>query len=241
MKPQFLVPFVIVILLFAGLFFIPWRLVSWGNVSIKPSKTITVQGMAKTQMTNQIATFTAGVNAVKDNRDQAIEEVNGKIAAMMEVLKQASIPEEDVKTQNMNIYQNEESYYEDGRQKTRLGQWRVSNTLELKIRDTANVDNISNLLTQAGANNVWGPNFSLDNTEDQEKELLQQAVDNAKEKAIDIALTNGHMVGQLLTITEGSVTGVYPFAMKEMGGGGGGAEPGTGTVQKYVTVTFELR
>lgn len=241
MKLQSFLPFLIIVLVFLGLLLIPWKRVSWGDVSIKPSKTITVQGMAKMQVTNQVAMFSAGVNSVKDNRDQAIEEVNSKVQAMITALKAEGIPESDIKTQNLNIYQNEETYYEDGRQKTRLGQWRVGNTVEIKINDITKANMITSLLTEAGANNVWGPNYSLDDTEQQDNEMLQKAVEHAREKAQGLADSSGKKLGELLTISEGIGQSSMPLFGREQGGGGAALEPGSGTVQKFVTVTFELQ
>lgn len=233
---------VVIVLLTLILF--PWNMMHWGDVSIKPSGTITVQGTAKMQVANQVAMFTAGVNSVGDNRDVATEEVNKKIEAIITALKAVGIAQEDIKTQNMNIYQNEELYYEDGRQKTRLGQWRVNNNIEIKIRDVNMVSTIANTITSAGANNVFGPNYSLDDTQEQDKDLLRQAIENAQEKAEAIASSTGKKLGALLTVTEGSAMSTFPFAYgRGEGGGGGGAsfQPGSNTVQKDVTVIFELK
>ena len=193
---------------------------------------------------NQKALFTAGVNAVNDSRELATTDVNKKIEAIVAAIKELGIPEEDIKTQNMNIFQNEESYYDGGVQKSRLGQWRVNTTVEITVKDMNVVNTLPSALTAAGANNVWGPNYSLDNTDSQESQLLTEAVDAARIKAEGLALSVGKKLGQVLSITEGTNGILYP-ALSGLGGkgagGGGGFEPGTGTVQKDVTVTFELK
>lgn len=243
------IPFKFIVLgfLFLGAAFVlPWRMIDWGNVALKPARTITVQGSAKMQVTNQKAMFSAGVNAVNDSRERATEDVNRKIQDIITALKTAGISESDIKTQNLNIFQNEEVYYENGIQKTRLGQWRVSNNVEISLKDLALVNEIPNILTAAGANNVWGPNYSLEDTGEQEKELLKQAIENARTKAETVASSTGKKLGDLLSVQEGYVNGVFPALSARMygGGGGGGGEglmPGSGTVQKDVTVSFELK
>lgn len=207
-------------------------------------RSVTVVGEASNQETNQVATFNAGVNAVNDNRDVAIKEVNDTISAMIESVKKFGIADADIKTQNMNIYQNQESYYEEGSQKQRLGQWNVSNTVEIKLRDVAKASELTELLSKSGANNVWGPNYSLDETAGAEDALTEKAIENAREKAERMAAASGARLGKVIQVVEGSSGGVVtPFARMDQGAGGGGApmEPGSTMVTKMVTVTFELK
>lgn len=103
-------------------FFIPWSLVDWGSFSLKPARTVTVVGEARSQKKSEIASFSAGVNAINDDKEKAIAEVNGKVEAIIASVKEFGIKPEDIKTQNLNIYQNQETYYEDNRQKQRPGQ-----------------------------------------------------------------------------------------------------------------------
>lgn len=109
---------------------------SWGKLELAPSRTVTVVGEAKSQEKSQIAIFSAGVNAFNDDKNVAVSEVNKKVEAIIGAVKEFGVPAADIKTQSMNIYQNQEQYYDaDGRQKYRAGQWNVSNTIEIKLTD----------------------------------------------------------------------------------------------------------
>jgi uncharacterized protein len=209
----------------------------------QPVRSVTVVGEASNQEANQVASYNAGVNAVNDNKDAAIKEVNDKVSAMIESVKEFGVADADIKTSNLNIYQNQESYYEEGSQKQRLGQWNVSNSVEIKLRDITRASELAELLSQSGANNVWGPNFALDETAEAEDGLTEQAIENAREKAARMAEASGARLGKVLQVSEGSSAGIVtPFArMDGMGGGGIPTEPGSTTVTKMVTVTFELR
>ncbi len=222
---------------------LPTVRIEWGSIAVKPDRTITVQGVAKEQVMNNQAQFSAGVNAVNDNRDKAIEEVNKKISAITEAVKALGIPQADIKTQTLNIYQNEETYYDaEGRPKQRFGQWRVSNTIDIVVRDMGIVDRLPGVLTQNGANNIWGPNFSIADNREKELELLQKAIDNAKEKAQSLTKVIGRKLGDIISISEGSIVSIMPLsAGYDMGaGGGGGFSEGMGTIQKEVTIVFAL-
>lgn len=239
--------FLLAALLFvAGSFFLPWSGVDWGSFSLKPARTVTVVGEAKAKLKSEVASFSAGVNSINDSKEKAVSEVNDKVAAIIESVKSFGIKSADIKTQNLNIYQNQESYYEDNRQKQRPGQWSVSNSVEIKLHDVDRAQALADLLAKSGANNVYGPNFALDEDTTAADALFTEAVENARVKAANVAKAAGRKLGPILSVTEGiSATGPITLLRMEGGGGGGGGggglEPGTGTVSKSVTVIFELR
>ncbi len=232
---------VIVVLLFAiGGMYLP----SWGKFTFMPPRTVTVVGEAKSQEKSQIAVFSAGVSAFSDDKTSAVNDVNKKVEAIIEAVKEFGVPSADLKTQSLNIYQNQEQYYDsDGRQKYRAGQWNVSNTVEIRLKDVDRASALAGVLTKSGANNVYGPNFTFDDTSEQSTALLDAAFQNAKEKAAKVALSTGKKLGDVVSVTEaGASAQQVPMYRMEGGGGGGGAavEPGSGTVFKTVTVTFEI-
>lgn len=224
-------------------FLLPWRNVNWGRMQYTPSEVVVVSGVAKSQQANQTAVFSAGVDAVNNDKDAAVKEVNEKIAAVIESMKKFGIAEKDIKTQNMSIYQNEESFWEDGVQRTRKGQWRVNNSIEIKLRDMSKASELTSLLTSSGANNVWGPNFALEDTSEEETALFDAAMENAKVKAEAAAKAAGRELGKVLSVTEGGGSSMTEPFYRAADGMGGGAplEPGSSTVSKSLTVTFELR
>lgn len=220
-------------------YFVPWKYVTWGRFKLLPGDTVTVVGEAKTKQKNQKATFSAGVNAVSDNKETATSDVNKKTDAIIGAVKSFGIGGEDIKTQNINVYQQEETYYEDGRQKARLGQWRVSNTVEITLTEVDRAQALTDILTQSGATNIYGPNFSLDDTAEAESGLIEEAMKNDRDKAVIVAQVSGRKLGKLVSFTEGYQPAPV-YRMEGAGGGGGGLEPGTGMVTKTVTVTYEL-
>lgn len=216
--------------------------VRWGKLEMNPSEVVTVTGESKTQIKNQRATFSAGVDVIKDKKEEATTEINEKMKALVEAVKKFGIPEGDIKTQSLSYYQQEETYYDNGVQKTRKGQWRVSSNIEIVLRDMDKSSGLADLLAGSGANNVWGPSYSLDDTSSAEKELFEGAMKNAKEKAEAAAKAAGRSLGKVISVSEGAGGGVYPLYRGAEGGGGAPAlEPGSGTVSKTVTVSYELR
>ncbi len=227
------------LLMGVGSLFLP----SWGRLQIAPVRSVTVVGEAKSQEKSQIAIFTAGVNAYNDDKTVAVNEVNKKVEAIIEAVKEFGVTSEDIKTQSLNIYQNQDQYYEDGRQKYRPGQWNVGNTVEIKLQNVDRAATLASVLTKGGATNVYGPNFTFDDTSEQATALLDAAFKNAETKAAKVAQSTGRTLGKVVSVVEAGASQqpVPYFKMEGGGGGGGGAvEPGSGTVSKSVTVTFEL-
>ncbi len=221
-------------------FLLPWNMISWGKIGVQPINSVTVVGEARSQQKTQIAMFSAGVNAYGDDKQVAVNDVNKKVDAIITAVKEFGVKAEDIKTQSLNIYQNQEQYYEEGRQKTRPGQWNVSNTIEVKLLDVDRAFSLASVFTKSGATNVNGPNFSFDDTTGASNELFDQALKNAGEKAAIVAKSSGRTLGKIISVVEGYAPAQTFYRMEGGGGGGGGIEPGSGTVNKTVTVTYEL-
>lgn len=235
--------FLVIVLVVLAIVLVPWRKINWGKVQWLQVETVTVNGEAKSKQKNQIATFTAGVDALKDNKDDAIKEVNTKVDALIKAVKDFGIDESDIKTQNMSVYQQEESYYDNGVQKMRKGQWRINNSVEIVLRQVEKASDLANLLTGSGANNVYGPNFSFEDTNQAEKDLFEAAMKDAKEKAEMLAKVSGRKLGKVVNINETSGGINYSLMSAKvdgMGGGGVPTEAGSTTVSKSLTVSFEL-
>ena len=234
--------FALIVLIVLFLLVFPWRDMEWGRIETMPGRTITVVGEAKDSQVSQMATFNAGVSATKDTKDEAVAEVNQKVTSLLESVKKFGIPEQNIKTQSLNFFQNQDQYVENGRQKSRPGQWVVSNTIDIKLSEASKSGELASMLASNGATTVYGPNFSLTNTKDIESTLIGAAIKNARDKAATIANSSGRKLGKVLSVTEGNtVMGSLPIGMQKNGiGGGTPIEIGTNEVSKQVTVVFEL-
>ncbi len=212
---------------------------------MSPERMVTVTGYAQSKEKNQIANFSAGVNSVKDNKDEAVKEVNDKISAITEAVKTFGIDPSDIQTQSMSVYQRQESYYDNGVQKSKPGQWDVNNTISITLRNVDKAAGMADLLTKSGATNVYGPNFQLDTSKKVEDSLMADAIADARIKAEAMAKASGTSLEEIISVSEGTGgNSVYPLyaKMDGMGGGGGAAvEPGSTSVSKTVTVVWSLK
>ncbi len=239
----------IIIVLTAVCLFIPWEHVNWGKISILPASTITVTGEAKKDELPQIARFSASVTATNADKQTAVNAVNSAMEKIIKSVKDFDINEKDIQTQQVLVYQTKEDRQEIMLiyPPIRSGKdvWQASNSVSITLRDITKASALADLLQNSGAANVSGPNYSLDDTTQAQVDLLAKAIDNAKAKAEKIATASKRKLGKVITVSEGSSG--YPGPL--FAGGGMMAEksisapvePGTETVYKSVTVTFELK
>jgi len=225
-----------VVLVLILVWVVPWSRINWGKVTFQTPEVVSVSGEAKSQQKNEIASFSAGVMATNMDKNKAIEEVNTKINELIKSVKDFGISAEDIKTQNL-------SYYQEQRGSQNPGQWQVNNTIEIILREAAKASELTDLLAKTGANNVYGPNFRIDDTNQIEKGLYEIAMQDAREKAESMAKASGRKLGKVLSVSDGGTSTNYPMYLKADSGMGGGAatEPGSSTVYKTINVVFELK
>ncbi|KXK11085.1 MAG: 26 kDa periplasmic immunogenic protein precursor [Microgenomates bacterium OLB23] len=208
------------------------------------SSELSVMGEGKVEAVPDTATVTVGISvanaaAVADAQAR-INEVNNKIIASM---KEINIPAADIKTSNYSIYP---SYANEPQQKISGYSGNVSVTI--KTKDVSKVSEVVTRATAAGANEVHGVNFSIDNPDSLREQARDEAIKNAQEQAQRLAKQLGIRLGKVTNIIEADQGGVMPYYQKAVSmdaamGGGGGAniEPGSQTITTTVTLFFEKR
>ncbi|HWA51740.1 MAG TPA: SIMPL domain-containing protein [Patescibacteria group bacterium] len=226
--------------------FLPISRINWGKISIQPAGTITVTGTAQEDVTNQVATFNATVTATNADKQTAVNKVNTQMTALLAALKNFGIADADITTQSVNTYQNQAQtlIYPVPPQQTNNNDWTASNSISITLRDVSKASSLTDLLNNSGATNVYGPNLSVDQNTNTDSDLLTKAVADAKTKAQNIAKASGQTLGKIITLNEdGTSSPISPlFATKDQSASSVPApiQPGTTTMSKSVTVTWEL-
>jgi len=223
-----------------AVYLFPLGRMQWGKLEMTPSQTVTVIGTAQSQQTNQIARFSAGVMAVNDDKQIAIDEVNQKMNTLIAAVKDFGINEADITTESLSV--NLEEQYDLDTRRSTPGQWRANNSISIRLSDVSQAADLAKVLASSGATQVYGPNFMVDDTKEAEIDLVNEALQNASDKADAIAKGSGRSLGKVLSVVEGA-TGNPPMPYLAAQGRGGGADVsiGTSTVSQMVTVTFELK
>lgn len=234
---------------------LPIDKINWGRISILPAATITVTGTAQSSQANQIASFNASITASNDDKQKATDEVNTKMTALISAVKNFGVPDADIKTQQISVYQQPAPYVVQGQPQTQIypvppinrrsGQWYATNSIEITLRDVSKASGLSDILNKSGLTNVYGPNLTVDPNDNKgDTDLLAKAILDARSKADTIAKAGGTSVGKMINVVEGGNNYPIPYldmrasAVKESSAP---IQPGTSTLYKSVTVTFELK
>lgn len=204
---------------------------------IMPTNTISVSGTGEAFAKPDIARISVSVSKLAATALEAQKQHTEAINKVVEFIKNSGVEDKDIKTSNYSINQ-EYDYTETGR---RFLGYRIAQTLEVKIRNLDNVGKILSGATAAGANEISGVQFVIDNEDAMKREAREQAIGKAKEKAREIEKDLGIKLGKLTSFYEsGGDFPIYALKSEGMGGGIGGAAPEIPTGENKITIVVNL-
>ena len=208
--------------------------------------TVSVGGHGEVNVPPDTASVNIGVDIIADTLDEAQEQATAQATAVIDALKAAGIADEDIQTEyySVNILRD----YSENADPTTITGFEIINQLRVTVRDTDQLGELLDAAVTAGANSIYGVTFYVDDQTAAASEARVEAVENAREKAEELAQAAGMTLGPVVAISEGAPPVFGPV----YGMGRGGAEmamdaaavpvqPGSTTVAVDVTMTFELR
>ena len=203
---------------------------------------IMVVGEGKALAEPDLAMITIGVETRASTAQMAAAENNERMSEVMEALDKMGIAEEDIRTVDYSI-RPEIDWRGDER---RLIGYVVSNSVRVKIREVEQVGQVLDGVTAAGANDVFGIQFTFDDPTELEEQARAEAVADAESKAQALATLGGVGLGKPRIITESFVDPPIPYLERAyapaMGEGGGApVSPGQLEVTVQVQMTFDIR
>jgi len=118
--------------------------------------------------------------------------------------------------------------------------------LTVKVRDLATVGEVLDAAVAAGANQIWGVSFTVEDRTAAEADARAKAMADARARAEALAELAEVKVGEVLSISEVITGGVGPMyygvAMEAAGmGGGGSINPGELEYGTSIQVTYALK
>ncbi|MFA6814437.1 MAG: SIMPL domain-containing protein [Candidatus Pacebacteria bacterium] len=226
----------------------------------KTSK-IVVYGSAQENIPNQLAEFTAGIEVIAPEKNEAINSANEIMNQLLSEIDSFGINKEDVQTSQVSVYQEYEDVIEphpeselmpaDPIKTVQKGNWRANISISISMRNEdsnllkSQSEELLNILNNSQANYVYGPNFMIDEQKLNEIELINSAVADARNKAEAIAAANRQKIKKVLEIIEdGANNQAFPrgeFAFDQASSDAFSLEPGSSTLYKTVVVTFQVK
>jgi uncharacterized protein YggE len=211
-------------------------------------RTITVVGEGTIRVKPDIARANIGVEVMEASVAEASSSATATMEAVLAALQQQGIEEKDIQTSGFNIWVDR-PYGPEGLP-SENPMYRVNNNVAVTIRDLDNLGSVLDTAIAAGANNIYGITFDLDEPSLVESEAREKAVANANANAQELAELNNLELGEVLSVSEvvGTPMGYYAGSFQEaaaapgLGGGGAGPiSPGELTFTMQLQIVYDAR
>ena len=203
---------------------------------------ITVVGVGTVMAQPTTARITLGVELVDPSLSNAQAEASRRMDAVLARLKNAGIPESDIHTTSYTITPQYDPP-RDASQTPALRGYQVQNLVEAR---TANINGLGPLIDDvvgAGATRVAGIRFEADNVQALKDQARDQAMQNARAKAEQLARDGSVGLGRPVAIDESDTGGVTPVraVAPQAAAPSTPIEPGELEITTTVRVTYAIQ
>lgn len=237
LTPNILWPIVILIIALFAIYTKPWV--------TKQQEVVSVTSTGTAHAAPDVAQFTATLETKNPNLEEARKQNEQKVSTLISALKTAGIEDKDIKTSYISAGQSYDTQTLIYPPHPTTNQ--STTTLEITIRNFSDSNKVLQALTQNGATNIYGPNLAVSNEtlEEAKKKARQNAVENAKSKAQDLANLSNRKINKAVKIQE---QGDYALPKPLLATGGQDLEkqasqiqPGQSEVTVNLLVDFSLK
>lgn len=216
------------------------------EISQTPSVVVTGQGKVKARP--DMANIDLGVSSVSPTAAEALSKNTSAMNALMKTLTSNKIEEKDIQTSQFSVNpeyrqpnpRNQDEQYSP----PKISGYRVSNTVNIRVRNLKNLGTVLDQVVTAGANQINGISFGVAEPEPLLDEARKNATQDAKRKAQIYANAAGIKLGRVLFISESSSHFPGPVPMATMSRGFAGAtvpiSPGEQELSTTVSVGYAI-
>ncbi|UUY01021.1 SIMPL domain-containing protein [Sphingomonas sp. J315] len=159
-----------------------------------------------------VALIRAGVVSQGATAAEALTANARQMASVLTALKAAGIADRDVQTATISL--NPQYRYAENQPPAITG-YQATNSVSVRFRDIARSGTILDALVKQGANQIDGPNLTIDAIDAAMDEARVDAVKRARARAELYARTLGMRVARIVVVSEGS-DGDVPGPMPQM-------------------------
>lgn len=198
--------------------------------------TVNVVGETSIEATPTLVNISVSIEGEGKDAKLLRQENGEKLAKVIQAINKEEVPMKNFQTDYVSLYKNYDY-------NTKTYQYRISQTVKIKLDNLAKYETLMDALFEAGINQINSVTFGI---EDSARAKLQQeariaAIDDARKKALLYATSLDQNIGKALTIRETSLRDTPASVMIR------GAAPsnttlalGSISVNSQIIVTFEL-
>jgi len=203
---------------------------------------ITVTGSAKTMATADNVVWTLNVALSRPLVADAVKKVGADVDAVSAYLTKGGIAADALTLGSVSTYGNEE--WQNGNNTGRILSYRASRDITVRTSDVQLVFKLSQgigTLLQSGVTvNNYGPQYYISTLSDLRPQLLEEAMKDAKTRAVAITKAVGGSVGSVQSVKSGVFQVTTPDSTMVSDGGAYDTSTIEKTVTSTVSVTFAV-
>jgi uncharacterized protein YggE len=202
--------------------------------------TITMTGHGETRAAPDMAQITAGVTTTAPTAAQALSANSARMKGVFATLEKLGVPQKNIQT--ANFYVSPQYTNGDNNNPRRLTGYQVNNDVSVRLDDIARLGGALDALVTAGANQINGVSFSIQNDAPLMEKARTDAIADARIRAETYARAAGVSLGAILSISEGGTEApLRPmYRMAVMQGTPTQIAPGEQSVTADVTLVWEI-
>ena len=186
---------------------------------------IWVSGEGKVSVVPDVAILTLGVEAQETTVKAAQSEAAAAMNAVVDALKTNGVADKDIQTQWYSI--SPVTKWDDKTNEQITTGYSVTNMVTVKIRDISKAGTIIDAVTEAGGDltRINSINFTVDDPTAYYNQAREEAMQDAKAKAEQMATLAGITLGKPIYISESGGYIPTPYYLKDYAGGGSASTP----------------
>jgi len=175
--------------------------------------TLNLSAYGETRVEPDLANISLGVVTDGKTAAEAMAANATRMSAVIASLRKAGIAEKDIQTSNLNL--NPQYRYQQNEAPVLIG-YQASNQVTVRVLDLKKLGAAVDATVNAGANQVHGISFGLQDTTAAENAAREAAVKALVAKADLYAKATGHRVSRLVSLSEGGGYSPQPPMPMEM-------------------------
>lgn len=210
------------------------------------ARTIRVSGQGEVRATPDLATVNFGVQTVGSTAEEASQGNAATMQQVIQALTAAGVARNDIRTTGFSVYPEYAPDRVPGGElePPRIRGYRANNQVTVRTRDLTGVGELIDIGLAAGANNLGGVGFEIENSDAVQAQALTEAVTDARRAAETIAAALGVRLGAVLDATTDAqpVRPMYRemMAVARQSADSTPVEPGEQTVFANASLVFAI-
>ncbi len=207
-------------------------------------RTIEVSGVGQVEVAPDKAVVRLGVQTEADTAEAALTENSEKMTAVISATVEMGIEEADIQTQGLSLQPIYASTSEStpNTNSPELTGYRAQNVVQITVNDLSQLGELLDTAVSVGGNTIDGIQFEVSDRTARETEARAAAMQDAQQKAEQLAQLAGAELGLVHTIRETGSTSpvITPYTREQSLAATVPIQPGAQSIQTSVQVVWEI-